>query len=97
MFSRKIIAGDQWREIEDLTVNDGLAEIDRTKRKIYFENPPEKVVLNFPPVKVKPIWRIKSYYSFLISNSGSGCDQINSFQHQRREPQCCDQWNMSTM
>ena len=55
MFSRKIIAGGQWREIEDLTVNDGLAEIDRTERKIYFENPPEKVVLNFPPVKVKPI------------------------------------------
>ena len=55
MISHKIIAGGHWREIEDLTVKNGLAEIDRTERKIYFENPPEKIVLNFPPVKVKLI------------------------------------------
>ena len=55
MISRKIIAGGHWREIEDLTVNDGLAEIKGTERKIYFEDPPEKIVLNFPPVKVKLI------------------------------------------
>ena len=85
MISHKIIAGGHWRGIEDLTVKNGLAEIDRTERKIYFENPPEKIVLNFPPVKVKLIWRIKLYYSFLISNSGCGCDQINSFRHERRE------------
>ena len=53
MIYRKIIAGGHWREIKDLTVNDGLAEIDRIEHKISFEDPKEKIVLNFPPVKVK--------------------------------------------
>ena len=53
MLSYKIIAGGQWREIEDLTVKDGLAEIDRAERKISFKDPMEKIALNFPPVKVK--------------------------------------------
>ena len=55
MIFRKIIAGGQWREIEDLTVKDGLAEIVRTERNIHFKDPLEKIVLNFSPVKVKLI------------------------------------------